>query len=68
MLNALKELISSKKALMAIASAIVAGVAKLGLELDTEAVLTIITPLVSFVIGQGVADLGKEKAKVEKSE
>ena len=68
MLNALKELISSKKALMAIASAIVAGVAKLGLELDTEAVLTIITPLVSFVIGQGVADLGKEAAKVEKSE
>lgn len=64
MLDAIKGLLSSKKALAAIAGVVVALVGKLGIDLDTDALVILITPIVAFVVGQGIADNGKEAAKV----
>jgi predicted transcriptional regulator len=58
-LQALKEMLASKKFLTAVAAMIVAAVAKLGLELETGAVYAILSPLVAYILGQGVADAGK---------
>ena len=64
MLDAIKGLLSSKKALAAIAGVVVTLVGQLGIDLDTDALVVLITPIVAFVVGQGIADNGKEAAKV----
>ena len=61
--NTLKELLTSKKFLTAIAGTITGAALKIGLELDTEAVLGIISPLVAYILAQGGADFGKSAAK-----
>lgn len=50
---------------MGIVGAISAGVMKLGFNVDSETVGLIVTPIIAAIIGQGVADHGKEAAKVE---
>ena len=64
MLEAIKGILASKKALAAAAGVIVALVGKLGIQLDTDALIVLISPVVAFCIGQGIADNGKEAAKV----
>ena len=64
-LNAIKGLLSSKKGLAALVSALVWGIGKVGLDLPTEAVAGIVAPLMAFILGQGIADHGKEAAKIE---
>ena len=61
--SVLYDLLTSKKALATIAGTIVAATAKIGLELDTEAVLAIVGPTIAYILGQGMADLGKEAKK-----
>ena len=63
----LKALFSSKKFIAALASMVVAVLGSLGLDLDTETLMAILSPMMAYIIGQGVADHGKEKAKVEAS-
>lgn len=63
--NVIKQILTSKKALAAIVSVVVAGVAKLGLKLDTETVLLIVGPIVVYIAGQSVADHGKEAVKAK---
>ena len=41
------------------AGVIVAVAAKRGLDLDTEAVAAIISPILAYILGQGFADFGK---------
>jgi len=65
MWKAIKEMLGSKKALMAILSAAVWAGGKFGLELDADELLPLVAPLWAYVLGQSVADLGKEKAKIE---
>lgn len=65
MWEAIKGILSSKKALMAFVSILVWVVAKAGLDLSTEQLLPIVGPLWLYIFGQGIADLGKEKAKVD---
>ena len=60
------ELLTSKKALMAIAGAIAAGVGRLGLDLPVEDIAAILGPIIAFIFSQGIADAGKEKAKIER--
>jgi len=64
MWSAIKGLLASKKALAAAAGVIVTLVGKLGIQLDTDALVVLISPIVAFCIGQGIADNGKEAAKV----
>lgn len=61
----MKELLASKKFKMAVAGVIVAVAAKFGLDLDTQAILVVLAPILVFIGAQGVADMGKEKAKIE---
>jgi len=63
--EAVKDLLRSKKALMAIATMIVAAGGKLGLDLNADELLPILAPLMAYVVGQGIADSGKEAAKIK---
>ncbi len=65
MWNAICDLARSKKALTAIAAAIVAGGAKLGWDVTTDELMPILSPIMAYVVGQGIADHGKERAKIE---
>ena len=64
--TAIADLLKSKKALTAIAGVIIAIGAKAGLDLSTDELMPILTPLMAYIVGQGIADHGKERAKVEK--
>ena len=60
------DLLKSKKFQAAIGGIIVViGQDLAGLNLDPETVTAIIGLVVSYIVGQGIADHGKEKAKVE---
>lgn len=63
-LKMLVRLVSSKKAVAAITGAIIAATARIGLDLPADAVNQIIAPIVAYIVGQGMADFGKEKALV----
>ncbi len=64
MWNTIKEMLKSKKALMALISVAVWLGGKLGLHMDTTELLGVVTPLWTYVLAQGVADHGKEAAKI----
>lgn len=57
----LKQALTSKKFIAAIAGVIVALVARVGIDLDTEATATILSPIVAYIVGQGIADFGKHR-------
>jgi len=64
MWNALKHLLSSKKAILGIVTAVTAGVAKIGWQIPSETVGLIVAPMIAAILGQGMADSGKEAAKI----
>jgi hypothetical protein len=59
MWKTLAELLTSKKALAAVAGVIIAATNRYGLQLPEEAVNQILAAVVAYVIGQGLADFGK---------
>lgn len=61
----IKEAATSKKFIVTVASVITAAAMKIGLELPTEAVATILAPAIAYILGQGWADTGKEAARIE---
>ena len=65
--TAIADLLKSKKALTAIAGVIVALGAKAGLNISTQELMPILAPLMAYIVGQGIADHGKERAKIENS-
>lgn len=54
-----RDMLMSKKFLTMISGVIVAGAAKIGLEMSADTVALLIAPIISYVLGQGVADIGK---------
>ena len=64
--KAIADLFRSKKALTAIAGVVVALAAKIGWEVSTDELMPILAPLMAYIVGQGIADHGKERAKIEK--
>lgn len=66
MTKALKDMLGSKKAVAMIVGLIVSLVGRLGLELDPEALTAVLSPVLAYILGQGLADAGKEKARIEK--
>jgi hypothetical protein len=65
MWTAFKQILSSKKVVLALVAGATAGVAKLGFAVDSETVALIVSPLIAAIVGQGIADHGKEAAKIE---
>ena len=63
--KAIIDLCKSKKALIAIATVVAGGLAHLGLNMTTADILPILSPLMAYIVAQGIADHGKERAKVE---
>lgn len=63
-MTVLKDLFSSKKFLVMLAAIVMAAASKLGLALDPELVNQILALAGAFIVGQGIADHGKEAAKV----
>jgi len=62
----LRDLFSSKKAVAAMASIGVIVANSVGLTALSETTLTMILGVIAtFIVGQGLADFGKEKAKIE---
>ena len=59
-----KDILKSKKALAMAVSVLVWIGGKAGWNLDNETLLGAVTPLWVFILGQGIADHGKEAAKV----
>ncbi len=59
MTDALREMLSSKKFLAAIAAIILQIAARYGLQLDQEQVTLLITPILAYILGQGIADSKK---------
>lgn len=68
MIEALKALLSSKKFVMAVIGMIAVGVGKLGFELDTDAVMAIVSPLIAAIVGQGIADVRKPPIEAPKGD
>jgi len=64
MMDLLKELFSSKKFVVMLAAMIVAVASKAGLALNPDLINQILALAGVFILGQGVADHGKEAAKV----
>ena len=66
--NTIKSLATSKKFLTVIASVIVAVAVKLGInDIEVDQILAILSPAMAYIMGQGIADIGKEQAKVTNS-
>jgi hypothetical protein len=61
----IRSLLSSKKAVAAIAGVIVIGASRAGIVLPPEATHDLVAVVVAYLIGQGLADVGKEAAKAE---
>jgi hypothetical protein len=56
----LKTFLTSKKALALLAGAVVWGLAKAGVLIPEESVLEILVLIAAYIVGQGIADNGKE--------
>jgi hypothetical protein len=65
MLAAIKEILRSKKALVALLSVAVWVAGRFGAELAVDELLPAVAPLWAYVLGQGWADSGKEAAKID---
>lgn len=63
----LKELLKSKKFAVALITVVAVLVAKLGYHIDEQEILTVLSPILAYITGQGIADIGKEKAKIEQA-
>lgn len=59
----MKDLLTSKKFQAAVIAVLAQIAAKFGLELDEASALMLISPIIAYIVGQGVADLGKSAAK-----
>ena len=64
MIATIKALLASKKFVAALIAALVWLGGKVGLHVDSETLAGIIGPIVAYVIGQGIADNGKEAALI----
>ena len=62
-----KSLFTSKKFVTALVSTIAAALATQGYNMPVDTVMAMLTPIMAYVVGQGIADNGKEKAKIEAS-
>ncbi len=65
MSKAIKDMLGSKKAIAMIVGLVVSVAGKVGLDLPTEDLTAVLSPVLAYILGQGVADVGKEKAQVE---
>lgn len=61
-MDVLKKLLASKKFTVALAATLVWIIGLLGFDVSVEALGAALSPLYAYVLGQGIADVGKEAA------
>jgi urease gamma subunit len=61
--KAIKDLLASKKFLIAVLTVVANIVARFGFHLDIEQAVALTSPLVAAILGQGIADIGAPAAK-----
>lgn len=59
-----KDLFSSKKFIAMLAGIIVVVLGNNGIVIPEAAVMDVLTPIVAYIVGQGIADNGKEREKL----
>lgn len=67
MLDAIRDLLSSKKFLMAVLGLVAGIAARFGFQMDPTATAAWLSPLLVAILGQGIADHGKGKFEAEES-
>lgn len=67
-MDVVKEMLRSKKFLALVVAVIVAIGGRFGLELDLAEVGLIVGAIAAYIVGQGIADNGKEAAKIERGD
>jgi hypothetical protein len=65
MWNTIRDLLNSKKAMMAFISAAVWAVGKAGFHVETNVMLGVVSPLWGYIFGQAVTDIGKSAKQEE---
>jgi uncharacterized membrane protein (DUF441 family) len=63
--DAIRGLLLSKKFIAAISGVVVALATKKGFHLDTDMVGVLLSPIVAYIVSQGIADKGKAAAVIE---
>jgi cyanophycinase-like exopeptidase len=63
LLDIFKQYLNSKKAIAALAAMLITIAQYAGIALDEPTALTLVGILMTYIIGQGGADIGKEAAK-----
>lgn len=58
-MKTVRDLFGSKKFLVAFIAVVAHIAARAGWDVDQEAMLTILSPLYAYIVGQGIADQGK---------
>ena len=64
-MQVLKDLLASKKFLATLVGILSILIGKIGWNVPDETLTQLVALVASFVVGQGIADFGKEKAKIE---
>jgi len=62
------DLLTSKKFQAAVIAVVVMVLSKIGLDLNPDMLLAVVSPLIAYILGQGIADHGKERAKIENAQ
>ena len=60
----IKDLLSSKKAIAAIVGVLMVLIGRFGLDVDPELVTQVVSLVVAYIVGQGIADNGKAAATI----
>lgn len=68
MKKAVAELFSSKKFLVMITAILAYALARVGWDVDPKQIDTIMQVVAGYLVGQGIADHGKEAAKISQSD
>lgn len=68
MRDALKQLLGSKKFLVMLATILVYVAGKAGLNLTTDQLVPVLAVMMTYIVGQGISDIGKEAEKEKRKE
>lgn len=58
-IGTVREMLLSKKFLASVAGVVVAAAGRIGMDLPLEDVASILSPIMAYILGQGLADIGK---------
>lgn len=64
-MDLIKHLLSSKKFIATLLGFVIALAARFGFEVSYEELLALVSPFIAYILGQGIADFGKEAKKIE---